>query len=567
MKNIVSKKKSFGNYFKEKEYIANMYVMRCFFLCMIFYGICFLLNLLGLFIVDKELMLMGGIPSVIIYLVMVVATKVFSLSSEKMKYFILLSIVSVLTCIGISITYHVILLAVLPILFSVLYSSKKVMWYVYFLTVISTIITVYVGYYHGLCDANMALLTNTKLENYLQSGQFVLTKLNSNPKVTLMLFFIIPRCLIYISVMIVCNSIFKIIKAGFEEAEVIVQMEVFQKELKNKVDEQTLELLEQQRKLKESYMQTVIALSEAVDAKDRYTSGHSKRVAKYSKMIAKKMGKTEQEQEMIYRAGLLHDVGKIGVPAEIINKPGKLTENEFDLIKVHPITGYHILREISEYSDMAVAIKYHHEHYNGNGYPNGLAGEGIPEYSRILGVADSYDAMTSNRSYRKRLPQDIVRNEIEKSKGTQFDPKIADIMIQMIDEDKDYVLRQFDSMEYNILIIGDDEKNNRRIKNIIQEEHIYEVSVASDLQDVIGKLERHQIDLIILDIQKNQSKYWEMHQKIKDIYKIPTVLMSDDNNLRNTKEFKDFGYEDYLIKSCSALMIKEMVYNMTKNCK
>jgi putative nucleotidyltransferase with HDIG domain len=188
--------------------------------------------------------------------------------------------------------------------------------------------------------------------------------------------------------MVVCSSIYRIVKAGLEKAECVVKMEVFQKELKSKVDEQTVELREQQRKLNEAYWQTVTALSEAVDAKDRYTSGHSKRVAEYSRVIAKRMGKSVAEQEMIYRAGLLHDVGKIRIPVDIINKPGKLTDEEYDLIKIHPITGYHILKDISEHYDIAIAAKYHHERYDGKGYPNGLLGENIPELARILAIAD-----------------------------------------------------------------------------------------------------------------------------------------------------------------------------------
>ena len=125
-----------------------------------------------------------------------------------------------------------------------------------------------------------------------------------------MIYFIIPRCIIYIAFIVVCGSIFRIITAGIQKAEDAIKMEVFQKELKSKVDEQTVEIREQQKKIEEAYLQIVTALSEAVDAKDRYTSGHSKRVAEYSKMIAKRMGKSDSEQENIYRAGLLHDIGK-----------------------------------------------------------------------------------------------------------------------------------------------------------------------------------------------------------------------------------------------------------------
>ena len=215
------------------------------------------------------------------------------------------------------------------------------------------------------------------------------------------------------------------------------------------------------------------------------------------------MGKSEIEQEMIYRAGLLHDVGKIGIPVDIINKPGKLTDEEYDLIKIHPVTGYHILKDISEHYDVAVAAKYHHERYDGKGYPNGLVGDNIPEMARILAVADSYDAMTSNRSYRKGLPQSVVRSEIEKGKGTQFDAVVADIMLQMIDEDKEYTLRQIDKNHYNFLIVGEDAEWNQRVKDSLQKESIYEVIMPNKVtvEGVFEKLEAHSFELLILDIE------------------------------------------------------------------
>ena len=566
MKDIMHERENIDKYIEDKEYIANTYVMRCFLISMIVYFVAFLLNAFNIFIIDKSIMLMGFIPSIFIYLTMLLITKKVSLSSGKMKYFILFSIVSVFTLIGVTITYHVVIIAVLPILYAILYSSKKVMWYVYGLTVVSTIIIVYAGYYYGLCDANMALLTTTKLDNYLLDGYFTITAVNDNTLATLMLYFVIPRCLIYIAFMAVCSNIYRIVKAGLEKAERVIKMEVFQKELKNKVDEKTVELRQQQKKLKEAYWQTVTALSEAVDAKDRYTSGHSRRVAEYSRVIAKRMGKSMLEQEMIYRAGLLHDVGKIRIPIDIINKPGKLTDEEYDLIKIHPVTGYHILKDISEHYDMATAAKYHHERYDGKGYPNGLQGENIPEMARILAVADSYDAMTSNRSYRKWLPQSVVRSEIEKGKGTQFDPDVADIMLQIIDEDKEYTLRQIERTEYKILIVGEDLECNQRLKDILQKESSYEVIVQNivNIEAVLETFEEHSFEVIILEVQMNKSNGWEIFQAIKDKYDIPIIVMADDEKLKNTKEFKEFGCDDYITRSFSSLMLNEIIYNVIK---
>ena len=189
-------------------------------------------------------------------------------------------------------------------------------------------------------------------------------------------------------------------------------------------------------------MHVVQTLAEAIDAKDTYTNGHSSRVAEYSREIAKRYGYSRKNQDEIYMMGLLHDVGKIGVPDAVINKPGKLTDEEFLLIKKHPDLGHKILKRITEMPKLSVGARWHHERYDGRGYPDGLAGQDILEEARIIAVADAYDAMTSHRSYRDILPQSVVRNEIEKGKGVQFDPVFADIMLQIIDEDKEYRLHE-----------------------------------------------------------------------------------------------------------------------------
>ncbi len=189
-------------------------------------------------------------------------------------------------------------------------------------------------------------------------------------------------------------------------------------------------------------MEVVSALAEAIDAKDTYTNGHSSRVAKYSRMIVTQLEYPETEQDEIYMMGLLHDVGKIGVPDDVINKPGRLTDEEFAIIKTHPVIGGKILGSIKENPRLAIGARWHHERYDGTGYPDGLSGESIPEEARIIAVADAYDAMTSRRSYRGIIPQNIVRSEIEKGIGTQFDPKFARIMLNLIDEDKDYTMKE-----------------------------------------------------------------------------------------------------------------------------
>lgn len=185
---------------------------------------------------------------------------------------------------------------------------------------------------------------------------------------------------------------------------------------------------------------TILALSEAVEAKDTYTKGHSQRVAEYSKAIAQKLGYSENQLQEVAFIALMHDIGKIGVPDAVINKPDRLTYEEFAEIKKHPVKGYDILKQITELPGISEGARWHHERWDGGGYSDGLKGTEIPQIARIIAVADAYDAMTSDRSYRKSLPQEVVRRQIEENAGTQFDPDMAAIMLQLIDEDTGYTM-------------------------------------------------------------------------------------------------------------------------------
>ena len=221
----------------------------------------------------------------------------------------------------------------------------------------------------------------------------------------------------------------------------ILSLRKLQASLESEVERRTAELEESKRKHEILSLQVVKTLASAIDAKDRYTNGHSSRVAKYSKEIALRAGKPIEYQNEIYFVALLHDIGKIGVPDNILNKNSKLTDEEYETIKQHPSIGVEILRNITEMPNIEIGAHYHHERFDGKGYPEGLAGYEIPEIARIIAVADAYDAMSSRRSYRAALPQDVVREEIVNGRGHQFDPGFADIMLKMIDEDVRYELR------------------------------------------------------------------------------------------------------------------------------
>ena len=188
--------------------------------------------------------------------------------------------------------------------------------------------------------------------------------------------------------------------------------------------------------------QMTMAFAHAIDEKDSYTGGHSERVAAYSMLIADRMGMKHSMARKIYQMALLHDIGKIGIDDAILRKPSRLTDEEFEAIKKHTLKGSEILGEITEMPELTTGARWHHERYDGKGYPDGLKGDEIPIEARIICVADSYDAMTSDRSYRKNLSQEKVRSEIAANIGIQFDPLAAKCMLDIIDDDRDFSLQE-----------------------------------------------------------------------------------------------------------------------------
>lgn len=181
-------------------------------------------------------------------------------------------------------------------------------------------------------------------------------------------------------------------------------------------------------------MQTILSISNAVDAKDKYTQAHSNRVSVYACLIGEEIGWNKLQVEELRKIALLHDIGKIAVSDTILNKPGKLTDEEFAIMKGHTVAGGEILKDLTILENVALGAKYHHERYDGKGYPNGLKGEEIPIEARIIGLADAFDAMNSNRVYRKKLTAEIIHDELVKGSGTQFDPDLIRAFLPIADD-------------------------------------------------------------------------------------------------------------------------------------
>lgn len=215
--------------------------------------------------------------------------------------------------------------------------------------------------------------------------------------------------------------------------------------------QQQEELDKRKKNIEEMSLQLMQMLSTTIEAKDEYTKGHSHRVAEYSVLIARELGWNEKELSNLKNAAHLHDIGKIAIPDTILNKPSKLSEEEFS-IKKHTIIGANILKNISLIDHVQEIVRNHHERYDGNGYPDGLKGKEIPLHARIVTVADSYDAMSSQRIYRNQLPPEKIIQELENNKGTQFDPEITDIFLKLLREDRIHVKEDHLSITENTQI-------------------------------------------------------------------------------------------------------------------
>ena len=200
------------------------------------------------------------------------------------------------------------------------------------------------------------------------------------------------------------------------------------------------ELSDANDKLEQAYMESIETLRYTVEAKDPYTKGHSDRVAEYSVLIGKSLNLSEEELKNLKIGGLFHDIGKIGVPDSILLKESRLDDEEYSQIKNHPLIGVHILSNATIFQDIIPIVKHHHERFDGKGYPSQLSGKDIPYLARIVSIADSFDAMTSKRTYRNALPLEVVKNEFLKNIGTQFDPEIGMVFLDLLDHHYDEIL-------------------------------------------------------------------------------------------------------------------------------
>lgn len=225
----------------------------------------------------------------------------------------------------------------------------------------------------------------------------------------------------------------------FDQLLLLIESGIKSIEQMNTIKTINEQLHDKNEELERAYLDTIGILRQTVEAKDPYTRGHSDRVSEYSVLIGKKLGLDEKTLHILKIGGLFHDIGKIGIPDSILLKESKLSDEEYSQIKNHPMIGVHMLGDAAIFTDILPIVKHHHERYDGRGYPSQLVGDDIPYVARIAAVADTFDAMTSKRSYRDSLPIDVVRAEIERCSGTQFDPNIAKVFLDIMNNDFDLI--------------------------------------------------------------------------------------------------------------------------------
>ena len=226
----------------------------------------------------------------------------------------------------------------------------------------------------------------------------------------------------------------------FDQLLLLIESGLKSVEQMNMIKQINEELADSKELLEKSYLESIEVLRRTVEVKDVYTRGHSDRVSEYSLLIGKKLNLPPEQMKTLKIGALFHDIGKIGIPDAILLKTDKLTDDEYSEIKNHPAIGAHILSNASIFADIIPIVKHHHERYDGKGYPARLAGEDIPYLARIVAVADTFDAMTSRRSYRQALDFDYTMNEIERCKETQFDPSIADVFLEILRTNQDTII-------------------------------------------------------------------------------------------------------------------------------
>ena len=309
----------------------------------------------------------------------------------------------------------------------------------------------------------------------------------------------------------------------------VLQLEELMMDLEKKVEEKT-------KQIEQISFETIATIASMIEAKDSYTKGHSIRVSEYSARLAKKLGWEEEKIQNLKYIALLHDIGKVGIPDSVLNKPGNLTEIEYGIIKSHTTIGGDILREIETIPDVALGAKYHHERYDGKGYPEGLKGDEIPEVAKIICICDAYDAMSSRRVYREKLPVEVILKQFEEGKGTQFDAYYTDVFIELIKDGE--------------LLVPEDTGKQNCEKTLSGESSLLLNQFVKNIEEESQKNEKQDILTGLLNRKNGEKEIIEALQETSGC-----LAFIDLDNLKKTNDIMGHLAGDYAIKSVGEVLL------------
>ncbi|MBQ4523908.1 MAG: diguanylate cyclase [Lachnospiraceae bacterium] len=309
----------------------------------------------------------------------------------------------------------------------------------------------------------------------------------------------------------------------------VLQLEELMTDLEKKVEEKT-------KQIEQISFETIATIASIIEAKDSYTKGHSIRVSEYSAKLARKLGWDEDKIRNLKYIALLHDIGKVGIPDSILNKPGKLTEIEYGIIKSHTSIGSDILREIETIPDVALGAKYHHERYDGKGYPEGIAGNEIPEVAKIICICDAFDAMNSRRIYRDKLSEEAICKQFEEGKGTQFDADYTDVFLELIHSGE--------------LSIQEDDRNQNNEKTLSGESTLLLNQIVKNMEEESQKSEKYDLLTGLLNRKNGEKEIIEALQESAGC-----LAFIDLDNLKKTNDIMGHLAGDYAIKSVGEVLL------------
>lgn len=598
MKAEKEQKDSVSVYLDNQEAIANTYVMRCFTVTMVVYLITFVLNIVGIFTIEQSLMWKGFLPALLIYSIVqvVIKAKWISLSDKRTKYFILLSIIIMFTITGVFLTYHVVLTSLLPLLYTALYSSKKVTNYVFVLTVISTAIIVYAGYYFGLCDANMVLLTTGSMENYIVNSEFVLTQINANPALNLFLFYVAPRCLIYVAFVTVCTSIYRIVSDSLEKARLTAELQKAKEEAEraNQAKSQFLAKISHEIRtpinavlgmnemiLQESGEEDIRSYAEDVKNSSELLLSIINDILDSSKIESGKMELVPVEYSM---GSLLHDLyNMIGIRAK-----DKNLELIFEVDATMP-RGYfgddkrirqvllNLLTNAVKYTEkgkVTLSVTCMREETQGRlafsvkDTGIGIKPEDLERLNEAFGRVDVFRnrnvegtglGINIARQFLSLMDSELqIRSEYEKGSEFSFEilqPIVDDAPLGDFNNRLEKSVQQgkkiaFDAPTARILVVDDNKMNLKVFRELLKHTRM-QIFEAESGRSCLNFLEQQKVDLIFLDHMMPEMDGIETMQAITErklCEKTPVVMFTANAIIGDKEKYLGEGFSDFLSK-------------------